>query len=151
MELQLLRNVPNATPAELRERIVAFERELFRHPQVDIPVMQWFSHGTYVRQITIPAGVILTGKIHKHACMSIVLSGEMEVVTDQGPRRIVGPVVYESPAGVKRAGRAITECVWLTVHPYQGEPLGADAMAAIFTVDTFEQLEHYRNQLEHLA
>ena len=134
------------TPQQLRSRIVAFEAIILQGEQVDIPVTQYFCNGTYVREITIPAGVILTGKIHKHPCLSVVLTGKMEVITDQGPRIIEAPMVYESPAGVKRAGQCLEECRWLTIHPWDGPELDADQMAAELTVDTFEQLEQYQQE-----
>jgi len=144
-----MNNIMSATsqaPAALRSRIQEFEDILLTHDQVHIPVEQFFSHGVYLRKITIPAGTLLTGKIHKHPCLSIVLSGEMEVITDQGPKHVVGPVIYESPAGVKRAGRAITECVWLTVHPYDGPERSAQDMAELLTVNTFAELLEHRHQ-----
>jgi hypothetical protein len=132
---------PSSTaPAELRHRIQEFEDILLTHDQVDIPVTQYFCNGVYVREITIPAGTLLTGKIHTHPCLSIVLTGEMEVITDEGPKHVVAPLIYESPAGVKRAGRALTDCRWLTIHPHQGDELDAEAMAKLLTVDTFEEL-----------
>ena len=132
------------TPAELRERIQGFEDLLLEHDQVEIPVVQMFSRGVYLRQITIPAGCWCTGKIHKHPCLSIVLSGKMEVVTDEGRRIIEGPLVFESPAGVKRAGRAIEDCVWITVHPWDGPELDEDLMARELTVETYAQLENLK-------
>lgn len=134
------------SPAELRHRITQFEDILYQHKQVDIPVTQYFGHGVYMREITIPAGCILTGKIHKHPCHSIVLTGEMEVITDQGPKLIKAGDVFESPAGVKRAGRALTECRWITVHPYDGPEQSSEAMADLLTVDTYEQLEAFNQE-----
>lgn len=127
---------------ELRERILDWEDFAKDQEQVDIPVTQYFCNGVYVREITIPAGVICTGAIHKHPALSVVLTGEMEVVTDQGPRHIKAPMVFESPAGVKRAGRAISDCRWLTIHPYAGDELDKDAMLAWLSFETFEELEH---------
>ncbi len=136
----------DSTPQQLRDRIGAFEAALLEHDQVEIPVTQYFCNGTYVREITIPAGVILTGKIHKHACLSVVLTGKMEVITDQGPKIIEAPMVYESPPGVKRAGRCLETCRWLTIHPWDGPELEPEDMADVLTVDTYEQLEQYRQE-----
>lgn len=137
------------SPAELRNRIQAFEDTLLDAEQLDIPVVQRFCNGVYMREITIPAGAWCTGKIHKHPCISIVLSGRMEVVTDQGPMIIEPGMVFESPAGVKRAGRALEDCRWITVHPWAGPELDEDLMARELCVDTFEELEHFQaKQLE---
>lgn len=136
----------DCTPQQLRDRIVSFEQTILQGEQVEIPVTQYFCNGTYVREITIPAGVILTGKIHKHACLSVVLTGKMEVITDQGPKIIEAPLVYESPAGVKRAGRCLEECRWLTIHPWDGPELNEYQMAGQLTVDTFEQLDQYQQE-----
>ncbi|MGI9251036.1 MAG: hypothetical protein ACR2PR_07535 [Pseudohongiellaceae bacterium] len=134
------------SPQELRDRIVRFEKTILQGEQVELPVEQWFCNGTYVRQITIPAGVMLTGKIHKHPCLSIVLTGRMEVITDEGPRIISAPEIYESPAGVKRAGYCHEECQWLTIHPWDGEPQSEAEMADHLTVDTFEQLAQFQQE-----
>lgn len=133
-------------PQQLRDRIVAFEEHILQGEQIEIPVTQYFCNRTYCREITIPAGVILTGKIHKHPCLSVVLTGKMEVITDEGPKVIEAPLVYESPAGVKRAGRALEECRWLTIHPYDGEPQDEQAMAELLTVDTYEQLDQFQQE-----
>ncbi len=139
-------NQPLYSPQELRDRIVRFEETILQGEQVELPVEQWFCNGTYVRQITIPAGVMITGKIHKHPCLSVVLTGRMEVITDEGPRVIQAPLVYESPAGVKRAGRCLEDCRWLTIHPWDGEPQSEAFMADALTVDTFEQLEQFQQE-----
>lgn len=144
-----LLNIDDLNPQEIRDRIVLFEETILQGEQIEIPVTQYFCNGVYAREITIPAGVILTGKIHKHPCLSAVLTGKMEVITDQGPKIIEAPLFYESPAGVKRAGRCLEDCRWITFHPYDGPELDEQAMADLLTVDTYEQLEAY--QQENLA
>ncbi len=130
---------------DLRRRILDFEDILRDHGGEDgakqIPVTQYFSRGVYVREITIPAGTILTGHIHRYACMSVVLTGKMEVVTEEGPKIVEAPLVFESPAGVKRAGRCLEDCRWLTIHPYNGPELSPDDMLPFHHVDDFEELE----------
>lgn len=139
-------NLPKRTAQQLRDDIVKFEETILQYEQIKLPVTQYFCNGTYCREITIPAGVMLTGKIHKHPCLSVVLTGKMEVITDEGPKIIEAPLIYESPAGVKRAGRALEDCRWLTIHPYDGEPLSENEMADLLTVDTYAQLEQYQRE-----
>lgn len=102
-----------------REQVEHFEALMLIHPDaapVDIPVEHRFATGLYAREITIPAGTLMTGKVHKADHVSIILSGEMNVLTETGMRHVVGPEVYISPAGTKRIGIALTDVRWITVH-----------------------------------
>jgi hypothetical protein len=136
-------------PEVMRQRIRTFQEILLDQVQADIPVFQYFSAGVYLRRIDIPAGTLLAGRIHKYPCLSIVVSGVADVVTEQGQLHIVAPMVFESPAGVKRAIRAVTDCIWITAHPNpENIELEPDGMAEVYTVDTYTELEHFR-QLEH--
>jgi hypothetical protein len=134
----------------LRGRIRTFQEILLAQDQIDIPLTQYFSPGVYLRRMDVPAGALLTGKIHKYPCMSIVVSGQADVITDTGLTRISAPAVFESPAGVKRAIWAITDLIWITVHPNPEEfELDPDGMAEVYTVETYTELEAFRHQLEH--
>lgn len=64
----------------------------------------------------IPAGVILTGEIHKFENLNILSQGKIEVLTEKGMETVEAPFTVVSPAGTKRIARAITDCVWTTVH-----------------------------------
>jgi hypothetical protein len=140
---------PNLLPLpEFRAKMAAWEAFAQTLPQVPVPLTQYFSHGVYLRQVNMPAGTIITGCIHKYSCVSIVLSGEAQVVTDEGRQRVVGPCVFVSPAGVKRALVIITDCVWLTAHPYVGPELDGDTMRDLFMVQTYEQLEKFQREQE---
>jgi len=68
----------------------------------------------YARTITIPAGVVLVGAAHKtdHLC---VMAGDIEVLTDDGLKRLTGHHVLETRAGMKRAGHALAETRWTTI------------------------------------
>lgn len=81
------------------------------------PLKHMFSENMYVRQITIPAGTVLTGKIHKHQHPNFLMSGEVVVVTEgAGKETLKGPLAMISSAGTKRALYAKTDLVWITVH-----------------------------------
>jgi len=105
-------------PANLagRAAIHRFERELAKLPQVELKVDHHFTDGVYMRSMFIPAGVALVGHIHRHPCISIVQYGEILVATEHGAKRIVGPATFESPAGTKRAGFALKDTLFTTIH-----------------------------------
>jgi hypothetical protein len=126
---------------ELRHRIEVYEDRLKREPQLDIPVTQYFCNGVYLREITIPAGTLLTGKIPTDERLNIVLSGSCEMVTNDGLRVIEGPIVFKSPPGTKRAGRCLTDCTWLTAHAYAGPWFDEATMCDMFYVDDYAHLE----------
>ena len=80
------------------------------------PLKHTFSDGIYVREIFIPAGMFIVGKIHKHDHPNFLLKGEVIVVTEDGTEELVGPLSMISKAGTKRALYAKTDLVWTTVH-----------------------------------
>jgi hypothetical protein len=113
----LLLNEDHIDNLTVRERVLAFEAVLLKLPQVEIPVTHEFIKGLYRREITFKKGTFATGKIHKEDHMDVVLSGEMLVVSDGGYKHIKGPCFLTSIAGKKKAGYALTDCVWCSYHP----------------------------------
>ncbi len=104
----------NARPT--RAQVFALEQSMREMPPVEMPVTNHFSHGVYGREIFIPAGSVLTGHIHKHTNMNVLLEGDMSVLTEDGMQRVGAGFVVVSPPGTKRAAYAHTDCRWLTVH-----------------------------------
>lgn len=84
-------------------------------PQVELPVRHIFSPGVYARQLTIFAGHVLTGAVHKYEQLNILSAGTMRLLTDEGFVDVSAPFTVVSPPGTKRIALAITECVWTTV------------------------------------
>jgi hypothetical protein len=106
---------------ELRERIGEFENCLAETDGAQfgdvLPLKHSFSPGIYVREIFIPKGTVLTGKIHRHSHPNFLMSGVVDVVTeDGGLERLTAPLSMISPAGTKRAVYAVEDTVWITVH-----------------------------------
>jgi quercetin dioxygenase-like cupin family protein len=125
----------NARPT--REQVFALEQSMREMPQVEMPVTNHFSHGVYGREIFIPAGSVLTGHIHKHTNMNVLLEGDMSVLTERGMERVGAGFVVVSPPGTKRAAYAHTDCRWLTVH---GTPeTDVDAIEREFIVHTEQE------------
>lgn len=106
----------------MREKVMRAEALMREHGDpVEIPVTHYFANkgtkrGIYARQITIPAGTVLTGKIHKYEQVNILSKGDISVLTDDGIVRVQAPFTIVSPPGTKRIAYTHEECVWTTVH-----------------------------------
>lgn len=101
----------------------------------------YFAPGVYIRELRIPAGTCLTGKIHKSAHLNVVSAGRIHVLTEHGVREIVGPCVLRSDAGIKRVGYAIEDTVWLCVHPNEDNCTDLAQLEARYIAPDFSQIE----------
>lgn len=130
------------------DKIFAFEKLSRQHQQVELKTIHHFSKGVYAREVHIPAGVILTGHIHKFENLNILSEGIIEVLTEKGMERVEAPFTIVSPAGTKRVARAITNCVWTTVHGT--EETNLDIIEKTFIVKSEDEWLEFKNvsQLE---
>lgn len=100
------------------EMIQSLERALRSCPgHVEIEPVHHFSPGVYAREIQIPAGVVVVGKLHRTQHLIMLLSGEVTIYTDEGMKRMVAPQVWQTYPGTKRAIFAHETSRLMTVHP----------------------------------
>ncbi len=125
----------------MREKVNALEVELLKQPQVDMPPVHYFAPGLYAREITIPKGTVLTGKIHKFAQLNIMSKGELSVLTEDGIKRVRAPFTIVSPPGTKRIAYAHEDTVWTTIHGTEETDLEKIEVKFIAQSDA-EYLEH---------
>ena len=116
-------NLPFSANEEVsRDSIMNFQNNLkniegvFEGDSLECPLKHSFSDNIYVREIAIPAGMVIVGKIHKHEHPNFLMKGKVEVVTEEGTEIIEAPCSMISKAGTKRALYALTDLVWITVH-----------------------------------
>ena len=83
---------------------------------INCPLKHSFSDNIYVREISIPKGTVLVGKIHKHEHPNFLMSGKVRVVTEETSEVLEGPLSMISSPGTKRALIALTDLVWITIH-----------------------------------
>jgi RimJ/RimL family protein N-acetyltransferase len=102
-------------PSEIA-KILRLEAEMRKLPQMPVEPVHYFTHGIYAREITIPKGMLLTGKMHATAHMSTISKGDISVLTEEGVKRIHAPATIVSKPGIKRVGYAHEETVWTTYH-----------------------------------
>jgi len=113
------------TPFEIRTKICEIEEQLkesvergeVEDTSYDYPLKHTFTDGAYIREMTIPAGHFIVGKIHRHEHLNFISRGRVTVITEEGGvEEIVAPATIISPAGVKRLLFTHEDTVWTVVH-----------------------------------
>lgn len=123
--------------AQYRDKLQALEQAITDDlPSVSCEARHYFAHGTYVRELLIPAGVLLTGKIHRYEGINILSKGHVVIISDHGRQELEAPHTMVCGAGVKKAIVAVEDSVWLNVHPWNGtdtlEEIEAKVIAASY-------------------
>lgn len=126
-----------------REKVMRMEAVLREYPQVELEVHHHFADGVYARELLIPAGVVLTGKIHRHKTMNFLMSGTIRVTTDDGIQELTGPLILNTEAGMKKAAYAVTDTIWVNIHPTESTDI--EEIEHEFIVPEEELLEQEKN------
>ena len=114
------------SPVELAKRdegVNQLEREIAKLPPVDMPVVHRFTRDAegrvnmYSRQIFMPAGTMLTSKIHRTQHQYVVSQGSAFVRDNEGTwNQIVAPFHGITEPGTRRALFIVQDCIWTTFH-----------------------------------
>jgi hypothetical protein len=80
------------------------------------PIHEEYGCGTYARQMLIPKGTLIIGKIHRHEHLNFIMKGKVAVSTEFGTKHFEAPHVFVSEVGLKRAVYAEEDTIWVTVH-----------------------------------
>ena len=128
----------NLTP---RDKILSMEALIGEMPQLEFKVTHHHAPGLYARELLIPKGAVLVGKIHRTAHLNTVSKGRIAVYTESGGiKEVVAPATFMSPPGVKRVGYALEDTVWITYHPTEETDLLK--IEAEVIAPSFEALGH---------
>lgn len=71
---------------------------------------------TYAREMMIPKGTLIIGKIHRHQHLNFISKGKVTVFTEFGEKHLSAPCTFVSEVGLKRAVYAEEDTIWTTVH-----------------------------------
>lgn len=96
---------PNAIQpmtSEAIDKVRALEDQLAALPQVEIETHHALHGGMYVRTITIPSGVALTGALIRVATV-LIINGDADVYIGSTTKRLRGYNVLQAGAGRKQA------------------------------------------------
>lgn len=116
MSLPVVQVAIPAMTTEAVARVRDFERLNLAHPQTAITTRHLIHAGMYLRTITIPAGVVLTGALIKRAT-ALILHGDAEVATGDGSQRLTGYHVLPASAHRKQAFLAYADTYLTMIFP----------------------------------
>lgn len=151
---QVERAIPRVPMA--REAIVALEAAAEALP------LEWrqdqesrthhhFWPGVYVREYRMNAGDMVIGKIHKHPHGAMLVSGRAAIATERGPEQFEGPQFFDSFPGCKRAVWALTDAVFITIHPNPSDTRDLRAIEDEVIAPSFEAFEQFQAEQKLLA
>ena len=100
----------------MREKVEQLEQMMQAYDPAVLPLKHYFADGLYAREMFMPAGVILTGAVHKTNHICILSKGRVRVASEAGPIELVAPATIVSPPGTKRAIYALEDSVWTNIH-----------------------------------
>lgn len=86
-------------------------------PIVECPLTHRFTDGLYVREIFMPAGSLITSKIHKTQHQFFVLKGSVIVWIDGEEQLIEAPYIGVTEPNTQRVLFVLEDCIWATSHP----------------------------------
>lgn len=104
-------------PAVTRAQVERLQDAMSEMPQAPGMLTEhFFAGGMYCRRMVIPVGNLIVSKVHKTEHLFIGISGELEVAGQGATYVLVAGSVIPSAVGTKRAVRALTEVVCMTIH-----------------------------------
>ena len=106
--------VPEPSLRVGRDKVEALEAEMAAMPQVQFLTDHHLFAGCYYRSILVPAGCALTGAVHLHANILCLVRGKAYILNGPEPQLVEAPWCGVGPAGTKRVGLAIEDCVFLS-------------------------------------
>jgi hypothetical protein len=105
----------------------------------ELPVKHTFADGMYTREMFIPKGTIVIGKIHKQECMNFCVKGKIYVATETGSMLVEAPYSVASPAGLQRIGYAMEDTIWINV--FRTDETDSETILDKLAWNSFEEME----------
>ena len=134
---------------DVREAVEQIEDAMQGTPPAFLPIKHYFANGMYAREMTMPAGAIVTGAIHKTTHFCVLSQGRVHVMSDDGIEELVAPAIIISQPGTKRAIHALEDTVWTNIHATNETDL--DKLVEELTESTVDQLQGGVNNKQELA
>ena len=103
------------TKEQRRKEILRAEAAMKTLPQISIDTEHHFAEGLTARVAFLPKDTIVTGHIHLHDHIVVVV-GDVTVATDDGSNRYTGTHTFVGKAGNKRAVHVHEDTTWVAIN-----------------------------------
>lgn len=135
--------IPNNSIEELEIAMLSL-------PQVECPVVHHFFPGLYIRELTIPAGVLAIGHAQKYEHLNIILQGRVSMFEEGKVKFIKGPLMFMGQPG-RKFGYVTETIVWQNIFPNPTNETDIEKLEAIFFEKSDQWLAHDKEQLKQLT
>ena len=108
--------VPSIVDWQMAAPIDKLEYELSLLPAAELPLDHIFTDGIYIRKIFAPAGTLLTSVHHNTDHPFVLVSGSLDIISNEGSCSMTGPFMGITNKGTRRAIYINTDVVFFTIH-----------------------------------
>jgi hypothetical protein len=104
------------------------------------PLKHWLAPGIYAREIHLPAGTVVVGKIHRHRHFNIISKGSITCYTEFGLETHTAPASFISEPGTKRVVYTHEDAIWTTIHSNPADETDIPTLEDMFTAFEYAEL-----------
>jgi hypothetical protein len=128
-----------------RAKIMAVQRACQAQPDGERmdespPLKHWLAPGIYAREIHLPGGTVVVGKIHRHRHFNIISQGSVTCYTEFGLEHHTAPASFISEPGTKRVVLTHEDAIWTTIHPNPTNETDISTLEEMFVAVEYEEL-----------
>jgi hypothetical protein len=101
----------------------------------------YFGYRTYAREMTLEAGNLVVGKLHRFPCINILSKGKVRVEGEFESTEYTAPHTWVSCAGTKRAIYVIEDCIWTGMWENPTDTRDLEEIEQYLIADDYSALE----------
>jgi quercetin dioxygenase-like cupin family protein len=151
-----LEKIKNELTLNKRKKILEFQNTLVENAdEINIvthqdsklfPLKHTFADGIYVRQMSMSAGTVVVGAIHKHLHVWFLLTGHISVATEDSKEEYIAPCYVVATPGTKRVIYANEDSIFVNIHKNPTNSQNIEWLEKEIVAKNREEYEEYINQ-----
>jgi len=137
-----------------RKKVIEIENKLldsnedlvFKGNTDNCPLTHSFSEGVYIREMAMAKGTVIIGAIHNISHTWFLMKGSLIIATEDGVDEYEAPIYFNAKPGHKRILRALTDSIFINVHPNPDNITDTDELEKILTSKSYENYENMNKE-----